>query len=59
MRKLTAILRNLELCGFIEKVTQPNKKKREAHYQLIDNFVLFYHEFIRKKKPRQVTGVRI
>lgn len=50
--KLTAILKNLELCGFIEKVTQPNKKSREAHYQLIDNFVLFYHEFIRNKEAK-------
>ncbi len=50
--RLTKILRNLELCGFIEKVQQPGKKNRSAVYQLIDNFVLFYHEFIRKKDAR-------
>lgn len=48
--RLSTILKNLELCGFIEKVSQPNKRKRDATYQLIDNFVLFYHEFILKKE---------
>lgn len=48
--KLTTILRNLELCGFIEKVTQPKRRNREAVYQLVDNFVIFHHEFIRKKE---------
>jgi AAA+ ATPase superfamily predicted ATPase len=48
--RLTTILTNLELCGFIEKVKQPQKKSRDAIYQLIDNFVLFYHEFIAKKE---------
>jgi AAA+ ATPase superfamily predicted ATPase len=50
--RLTTILNNLELCGFIEKVTQPQKKNRDALYQLIDNFVLFYHEFIHKKEVK-------
>jgi hypothetical protein len=50
--RLTTILKNLELCGFIEKVSQPQKKKRDALYQLIDNFVLFYNEFINKKEVK-------
>ena len=40
---------NLELCGFIVKTTQPNKKSKDAIFQLVDNFSLFYHEFIRNK----------
>jgi AAA+ ATPase superfamily predicted ATPase len=50
--RLTTILTNLELCGFIEKVTQPQKKSRDALYQLVDNFVLFYNEFIYKKEVK-------
>lgn len=47
--RLTSILENLELCGFIAKTTQPNKKNKDAIFQLVDNFSLFYHEFIRNK----------
>lgn len=50
--RLTTILQNLELCGFIEKVSQPLKKNRDSLYQLIDNFVLFYNEFIYKKEVK-------
>jgi hypothetical protein len=50
--RLTTILTNLELCGFIEKVTQPGRRSRDAMYQLIDNFVLFYNEFIHKKEVK-------
>ncbi len=50
--RLTKILKNLELCGFIEKVTQPQKKSRNALYQLIDNFALFYNEFVHKKEVK-------
>lgn len=51
--RLTSILENLELCGFICKVTQPNKKSKGAIFQLVDNFSLFYHEFIRNKGARR------
>lgn len=47
--RLTSIIENLELCGFIVKTTQPNKKSKDAIFQLVDNFSLFYHEFIRNK----------
>jgi hypothetical protein len=50
--RLTTILKNLELCGFIEKVSQPRKKSRDALYQLVDNFVLFYNEFVHKKEVK-------
>jgi AAA+ ATPase superfamily predicted ATPase len=50
--RLTTILKNLELCGFIEKVSQPQKKRRDALYQLIDNFVLFFNEFVNKKEAK-------
>lgn len=50
--RLTSILENLELCGFIVKINQPNKKNKDAIFQLVDNFSLFYHEFIRNKGER-------
>lgn len=50
--RLTSILENLELCGFIVKTTQPNKKNKDAIFQLVDNFSLFYHEFIRNRAVR-------
>lgn len=50
--RLSSILENLELCGFIIKVQQPNKRSKDALYQLIDNFSLFYHEFVRGKGDR-------
>lgn len=50
--RLTSILENLELCGFIVKTTQPHKRTKNAIFQLIDNFSLFYHEFIRGKGQR-------
>ena len=39
-------LDDLERCGFIRKYTAFGKKKRDATYQLIDNFSLFYLKFI-------------
>lgn len=50
--RLTSILENLELCGFIIKITQPNKKSKNAIFQLVDNFSLFYHEYVRNKGVR-------
>ena len=41
------ILEDLEWCGFIRKYTILGKKSRDSIYQLIDNFTLFYYEFIK------------
>lgn len=37
---------DLEQCGFIRKYTSFGKKKRDAQYQLIDNFSLFHLKFL-------------
>ena len=43
---ITVKLDELEKCGFIRKYTAFGKKSRDASYQLIDNFVLFYYSFM-------------
>ena len=39
-------LQELEQCGFIRKYTTIGKKNRDSIYQLIDNYTLFYFDFI-------------
>ncbi len=39
-------LRELEQCGFIRKFTAIGKKIKDTSYQLIDNYTLFYFDFI-------------
>ena len=39
-------LQELEQCGFIRKYTTIGKKNKDAIYQLIDNYTLFYFDFI-------------
>lgn len=39
-------LQELEQCGFIRKYAPPGRVTRDAVYQLIDNFTLFYFKFI-------------
>lgn len=39
-------LQELEQCGFIRKYTCIGKKSKDAIYQLIDNYTLFYFDFI-------------
>jgi len=39
-------LQELEQCGFIRKYTTLRKKSKDAIYQLIDNYTLFYFDFI-------------
>lgn len=46
---LTVKLEELESCGFIRKYYSFGMKKKNAVYQLIDNFTLFYHQFISKE----------
>ena len=41
-------LQELEQCGFIRKYTTIGKKSKDAIYQLIDNYTLFYFDFIRE-----------
>ena len=43
-------LRELEQCGFIRKYTCLGKEKRDAIYQLMDNYTLFYFQFVKQNK---------
>ena len=44
--RLKKYLEELESCGFIRKFHAIGKKAKEAVYQLIDNYTLFYLQFI-------------
>ena len=44
---LTKTLMELESCGFVRRYHSFGKSKRDALYQLIDNFTLFYYKFLR------------
>ncbi|WP_026506565.1 AAA family ATPase [Butyrivibrio sp. MC2013] len=44
--ELTKKLEELESCGFIRKFNAFGMKKKNAVYQLIDNFTLFYYQFM-------------
>lgn len=46
---LTAKLEELESCGFIRKYYAFGMKKKNAVYQLMDNFTLFYYQFMNRK----------
>ena len=46
---LTKKLEELESCGFIRKYTAFGKEKKNAVYQLIDCFTLFYYQFMEKE----------
>jgi len=41
-------LKELEQCGFIRKYTCLGKKIKDAIYQLMDNYTLFYFQFVQK-----------
>lgn len=43
--RLSRILEDLIECGFVRKFCHPNKKLRDALYQLTDCYSLFYHQF--------------
>ena len=47
---LSKVLDELEYCGFIRKYSGYGKKIKEAIYQLVDNYTLFYFKFIRQNK---------
>lgn len=44
---LTTILQDLIECGFIRKYCHTDKKTRDALYQLVDCYTLFYYQFVR------------
>ena len=46
---LTAKLEELESCGFIRKYTAFGMKSKNAVYQLIDSFTLFYYRFMENR----------
>lgn len=48
--ELTRYLNELEWCGFIRKYNCIGKESRDALYQLIDNFTLFYFQYIKGNK---------
>ena len=43
---LTTVLNELEASNFIRKYNMPGKKVRNRIYQLTDNFILFYSNFV-------------
>ena len=45
---LTTCLEALEQCGFIRKYAAIGKEKKDALFQLIDNYTLFYYKFIKE-----------
>ena len=44
-------LQELEECGFIRKYYSIGKKKKDALFQLMDNFTLFHFQFIEGERP--------
>lgn len=47
---LSKTLDELEYCGFIRKYNGYEKKSKQAIYQLIDNYTLFYFKFIQRNE---------
>lgn len=45
----TKRLEELEYCGFLRRYCQFGMKERNAVYQLIDNFTLFYYKYMEEK----------
>lgn len=48
--KLTGYLEDLENCGFIRRYQSIGSKTKNALYQLVDNFTLFYFRFMDGQK---------
>ena len=44
------VLENLESCGFIRSYNTITKEKKDALYQLVDPYTIFYYEFIKGNK---------
>jgi uncharacterized protein len=47
---ITRVLEELEHSGFIKRYLPFGKAKRDALYQLVDQFTLFYHAFVKDSK---------
>ena len=47
---LSKVLDELEYCGFVRKYNGFDKKSKQAIYQLIDNYTLFYFKFIQQNE---------
>lgn len=47
---LTRYLNELEWCGFIRKYNCMGKQSKDALYQLIDNFTIFYFQYLKSNK---------
>lgn len=45
---VTSILEDLIECGFVRKYCHTGKKRKDALYQLIDCYSLFYYHFVRQ-----------
>ncbi|MBR5970923.1 MAG: ATP-binding protein [Lachnospiraceae bacterium] len=45
----SARLQDLENCGFLRKYRRYGMKERNANYQLIDNYTLFYYKFLENR----------
>ena len=48
--KFTNYLEDLENCGFIRRYQSTGSKTKNALYQLVDNFTLFYFKFMEGKR---------
>ena len=55
---LTKMLDELICCGFIRKYTVLGKKTKDALYQLIDFYTLFYYQFLQKKRDEHYWTIR-
>ena len=52
---LSKVLDELEYCGFIRKYSSYGKKTKQAIFQLVDNYTLFYFKFIRQNNIDSAT----
>jgi hypothetical protein len=56
---LSAILEDLELSGFIRKYYAVGKKQRDALYQLVDTYSLFYFNFLNQKNRQKNQWIQL
>ena len=50
---ISSMLEDLENCGFIRKYTAVGKKTKDAVFQLIDQYTLFYFKFINNSNIKE------
>jgi uncharacterized protein len=55
---LTTVLEELIACGFVQRVLPMGKKHDDALFRLIDEFTLFYYQFIRHA-PEQTSWSQV